>query len=169
MKMTLAKLGLAILVAGMFAANAGSETKAANGFERLKVLAGDWTATASDGKPFTSTFRLVSNNTALEETFQTAQDNQMVTLYTADGNRVALTHYCSIGNQPHMETPAVGADANEFAFGFVSVTNLASSDDMHMHEMTLKIEDADHFSEKWTMHMKGKEQVETFHFSRKKA
>ena len=93
----------------------------------------------------------------------------MVTLYTADGNRVALTHYCSIGNQPHMETPAVGADANEFAFGFVSVTNLASSDDMHMHEMTLKIEDADHFSEKWTMHMNGREQVETFHFSRKKA
>ena len=85
-----------------------------------------------------------------------------------DGERVALTHYCSIGNQPHMETPAVSPSANEFAFGFVSATNLANADDIHMHQMTLKIEDADHFSEVWTMHMNGKEQTTTFHFTRKK-
>jgi hypothetical protein len=50
----------------------------------------------------------------------------------------------------------------------VSATNLASADDMHMHQMTLKIEDADHFTETWTMHMNGKEQALTFHFTRKK-
>ncbi len=169
MKMTIAKLGMAILVVGVLAANAGSEAKTAGGFDRLKALVGDWAATAPGTKPFVSTFRLVSNDTALEETFQNEKDNQMVTLYTADGNRVALTHYCSIGNQPHMETPAVAPDANEFAFAFVSATNLTSSDDMHMHQMTLKIEDADHFSETWTMQMNGKEQAQTFHFTRKKA
>ena len=93
----------------------------------------------------------------------------MVTLYTADGERVALTHYCSIGNQPHMETPAVSSGANGFPFAFVSATNMANADDMHMHQMTLKIEDADHFTESWTMHMNGKEQTMTFHFTRKKA
>jgi len=66
-----------------------------------------------------------------------------------------------------MQTPAVSSNANEFAFGFVSATNLANASDMHMHQMTLKIEDADHFSEVWTMHMNGKEQTETFHFTRK--
>jgi len=166
MKVPIAKLALAILVAGMFAANAGSETKTANGFDRLKTLVGEWYETAKDTEPFVSSFRLVSNDTALEETFQ--KDHQMVTLYTADGDRVALTHYCAIGNQPHMETPPVSSSANEFAFGFVSATNLASADDMHMHQMTLKIEDADHFTETWTMRVNGKEQTETFHFTRKK-
>jgi hypothetical protein len=167
MKVTIAKLALAILVAGMFAANAGSETKTANGFDRLKTLVGEWYETAKDSEPFVSSFRLVSNDTALEETFQ--KDHQMVTLYTADGDRVALTHYCAMGNQPHMETPAVSSDANEFAFTFVSATNLPNADATHMHQMTLKIEDADHFTETWTMHKDGKEQTVTFHFTRKKA
>jgi hypothetical protein len=168
MKVTFAKLTMTILAVGMFAANAGSETKPANAFNRLKTLVGDWDVTPPDAKPFVSSFRLVSNDTALEETFQNKKDRQMVTLYTADGDRVALTHYCSIGNQPHMETPAVNSGANEFPFAFVSATNLASADDMHMHQMTLKIEDADHFTETWTMRMNGKEQTETFHFTRKK-
>jgi hypothetical protein len=116
MKVTFAKLTMTILAVGMFAANAGSETKPANAFNRLKTLVGDWDVTPPDAKPFVSGFRLVSNDTALEETFQNKKDRQMVTLYTADGDRVALTHYCSIGNQPHMETPAVNSGANEFPF-----------------------------------------------------
>jgi hypothetical protein len=106
----------------------------------------------------------------LEETFDDGEKhNQMVTLYTADGDRVALTHFCSVGNQPRMETPVVTHDSSEFAFAFTGATNLASTDDMHMHQMTLKIDDSDHFSETWTMHANGKEQTETFHFTRKKA
>ena len=169
MKVTFAKLALAILAVGMFAANAVSETKTAKGFDRLKTLVGDWDVATPDAKPFVSSIRLVSNDTALEETFQNEKDHQMVTLYTADGEGVALTHYCSIGNQPHMETPAASSGANEFPFAFVSATNMANADDMHMHQMTLKIEDADHFTESWTMHMNGKEQTMTFHFTRKKA
>lgn len=169
MKKTISMFAIAAVTLGIFATNAGSKEKSAGGFDRLKTLVGEWDVTAPDAKPFVSSFRLVSNDTALEETFQNEKDRQMVTLYTADGERVALTHYCSIGNQPHMETPAVSSSANEFAFGFVSATNLASADDMHMHQMTLKIEDADHFTETWTMHMNGKEQTMTFQFTRKKA
>jgi hypothetical protein len=46
--------------------------------------------------------------------------------------------------------------------------NLASNDDMHMHGMTLKLEDNDHFSETWTLMASGKQQTETFHLTRKK-
>src|SRR5271154_994392 len=116
-KLMMLFLGLIFAAPGLYAQ---IQTKPAGGLDRLKTLVGDWQATGEDGKPFSSTFRLVSNDPALEETFQNDKDNQMVTLYTADGNRVALTHYCSIGNQPHMETPAVAPDANEFAFAFVS-------------------------------------------------
>ncbi len=158
----------AILALGAIAARVGSQPAPANAFDRLKTLVGEWNGSDSSGKRVEDTIRLVSNNTALEETFQTDKDNQMVTMYTPDGNRLALTHYCSQGNQPHLETTAVTASSNEFRFAFTGAANLASNDDMHMHAMTLKIEDNDHFSETWTLMANGKEQTETFHLARQK-
>jgi hypothetical protein len=161
-------LAAAILALGAIAARVGSQPAPANAFDRLKTLVGEWDGTDPTGKQVEDMFRLVSNNTALEETFQSDKDNQMVTMYTPDGNRLALTHYCSKGNQPHLETPAVTASSNEFAFAFTGAANLASNDAMHMHGMMLKIEDNDHFSETWTLMANGKEQTETFHLTRKK-
>jgi hypothetical protein len=158
----------AILILGAITARVGSQPAPANAFDRLKTLVGEWDGSDPIGKHVQDTIRLVSNNTALEETFQTDTDNQMVTMYTPDGNRLALTHYCSKGNQPHLETPAVTVSSNEFAFAFIGAANLASNNDMHMHGMTLKIEDNDHFSETWTLMANGKEQTETFHLRRKK-
>ena len=89
------KKGFASIVGSLLliaiAAYAQSPAKATDsGFDRLKILVGDWVATGEDGKPFTNNIRLVSNRTALQETFQTGQDNQMITMYSADGSRVAL-------------------------------------------------------------------------------
>jgi hypothetical protein len=158
----------AIVALGAIASRVGSQPAPANAFDRLKTLVGEWHGTDPTGKQVEDTIRLVSNNTALEETFQSDKDNQMVTMYTPEGNRLALTHYCSKGNQPHLQTPAVTASSNEFAFAFTGAANLASNDDMHMHGMTLKIEDNDHFSETWTLMAKGKGRTETFHLTRKK-
>jgi hypothetical protein len=158
----------AILALGAIAARVVSQPAPANAFDRLKTLVGEWDGTDHSGKHVEDTIRLVSNNTALEEIFQTDKDNQMVTMYTPDGNRLALTHYCSQGNQPHLETSAVTGGTNEFAFAFAGAANLASNDDMHMHGMTLKIEDNDHFSETWSLMANGKEQTETFHLTRKR-
>jgi hypothetical protein len=145
-----------------------AQTKPAGGFDRLKTLVGEWQATGEDGKPVTSSFRLVSNDTALEETFQGDKDHQMVTLYTPDENRVTLTHYCSMGNQPRLETPVVSATSDEFVFAFIGITNLASPEDQHMHGMVVQIDDADHFSETWTLRAKGHDTKRTFNFARKK-
>jgi hypothetical protein len=158
----------AIVALGAIASRVGSQPAPANAFDRLKTLVGEWHGTDPRGKQVEDTIRLVSNNTALEETFQSDKDNQMVTMYTPEGNRLALTHYCSKGNQPHLQTPAVTASSNEFAFAFSSAANLASNDDVHMHGMTLKIEGNDHFSETWTLMANGKERTETIHLTRKK-
>jgi hypothetical protein len=158
----------AIFALGGIAARVGSQPVRTSAFDRLKTLVGEWDGTDPTGKHVEDTIRLVSNNTALEETFQSDKDNQMVTMYTPDGNRLALTHYCSQGNQPRLQTPAVTASSNEFAFAFTGAANLASNDDMHMHGMTLKIENNDHFSETWTLMANGKERTETFHLTRKK-
>ena len=167
------KTGFASIVGSLLliaiAAYAQSPAKATDsGFDRLKILVGDWVATGEDGKPFTNNIRLVSNRTALQETFQTGQDNQMITMYSADGSRVALTHYCSMGNQPRMETPAVAGATDEFVFSFTGATNLPAPDASHMHRLVLQIDDADHFSETWTFREKKGDNKRTFNFVRKK-
>jgi hypothetical protein len=167
------KKGFASIVGSLLliaiAAYAQSPAKATDsGFDRLKILVGDWVATGEDGKPFTNNIRLVSNRTALQETFQTGQDNQMITMYSADGSRVALTHYCSMGNQPRMETPAVAGATDEFVFSFTGATNLPTPDASHMHRLVLQIDDADHFSETWTFREKKGDTKQTFNFVRKK-
>jgi hypothetical protein len=160
--------GVLALMVWSVTVRAQSPSKAADGFDRLKSLVGDWEATGEDGKPFTSNIRLVSNNTALQETFQTPHDDQMVTMYSADGSRVALTHYCSMGNQPRMETPVVNGGTDEFVFSFTGGSNLPAPDSAHMHRLVLQIDDADHFSETWTFREKTGDNKRTFNFVRKK-
>ncbi len=57
---------------------------------------------ADDGKTGQVSYRLVSGGTALEETLQPPDEPSMLTLYSADGARVALTHFCPMNNQPRM-------------------------------------------------------------------
>jgi hypothetical protein len=160
---------IAARVARPFMGFAQSPAKAADGFDRLKVLVGDWEATGEDGKPFTSNIRMVSNNTVLQETFEKKNhDDQMVTMYSADGSRIALTHFCSMGNQPRMETPAVNGASDEFVFSFTGGSNLPTPDSAHMHRLVLQIDDADHFSETWTFREKKGDTKQTFNFVRKK-
>lgn len=159
----------AILALGVFAMRAGSQVKSASGFEQLKALVGTWEATTAVGEKVTTSIRAVSNGTAIEETFNSSRDNEMVTIYTPDGNKVALTHYCSKGNQPRMETVAIESNAKQFDFEYVGAANLASEADQHLHHVVLQIIDSDHFLETWTILAKGKETTDTFHFVRKKA
>jgi hypothetical protein len=170
------KFAMVLLVASMalalpiLAVSVQSQTaaKPADGFDRLKILVGNWLADGEDGKAFSTSIRLVSNDTAMEETFETDKEHQMITVYAPDGNRVALTHYCSIGNQPRMETPIVTGVTDEFVFSFTGATNLPAPDASHMHRLVLQIDDADHFSETWTYREKSGDSKRTFNFVRKK-
>ena len=168
MRKAICMIAVGAIAVGLFAGRAGSQSKTASGFDRLKTLVGEWQGTSPKGEVFTSTIRPVSNGTALEETFQNSEDNQMVTLYTPDGDRLLITHYCSTGNQPRMETVPVKAGQKGFAFSFVGVSNLKSPATGHMQNMTLQIVDDDHFTEQWTWRENGKDMTETFRFARKK-
>jgi hypothetical protein len=157
----------AILLAATFSVRAGQAGNSAS-LDGLKTLVGDWTATDADGSPFTASFRLISNNTALEETVNSAHDTQMVSIYNADGPRVSMTHFCSMGNQPRLETPSERPNPNEFVFSFIGATNLASPNDQHMHRMVITMEGLDRFTEAWTIRVNGKDSVREFHYTRKK-
>jgi hypothetical protein len=146
----------ALLAGDTPAAPEKAAPKAASpGFEKIKALAGEWTAKGAGehAAPLKVSYALTSAGSAVVETMDTGDHGSMVTVYHPDGDAVMLTHYCASGNQPRMR--AKGGD-KELAFAFVDATNLSSPDAMHMHDLKVTFDDADHITEEWTTAVGGK-------------
>ena len=137
------------------------------GFDQLKALVGEWDGQAPGGKAMHASYQLVSGGTALLARLSMGGEPEMVTLFTPDGDRLAVTHYCSAGNQPQMQTTAITGPTTEFSFSFVRATNLATPAAGHMHHLTVTVQDHDHMSEAWTWSDNGAEHVEVFRYTRK--
>ncbi len=159
--------GFAALAAAQTKPAAEHAMKASKGFEQLKPLVGEWEAQTVQGKSAHAQYQLVSGGTALLERLQIGDEPEMVTVYTPDGDRLAVTHYCSSGNQPQMRTAAVAGEPKQFSFSFVRATNLASPNAGHMDHLTVTMQDHDHFTQEWTWKENGKTHTEVLHFTRK--
>jgi hypothetical protein len=142
-------------------------------FHKLKGLSGEWTGTSGDGSPATVSYRVTGKGSALVETLRIANANagnpEMTTTYYVDGDRLMMTHFCAAGNQPRMRSAGLSADGKSIAFAFQDATNLPSPDAGHMRALTVTLVDADHFTQQWTWHEKGKEDMkDLFKLTRKK-
>ena len=76
------------------------------GLEKMKKLAGTWLAADKDGKPtdqVVSIIKVTAGGSAVHETLLPGQPHEMVSIYTANGPDLILTHYCVLGNQPRMK------------------------------------------------------------------
>jgi hypothetical protein len=101
-----------------------SAAQATATWNRLKAtLPGTWTATTSKGTTVTESFRLVSSDSALVETYVTSSHRETISVYHPDHDRLLLTHYCAQGNQPRLV--AVAATDESVVFRFLDVTNMA--------------------------------------------
>ena len=114
--------------------------------EKLKQLAGTWLVADKDGKPtdqVASVIKVTSGGSAIVETLFPGQPHEMVSIYTAEGPDLYMTHYCVLGNQPRMKADP-NSPANQIVWHFVGGGNLNVKKDKHMHEGTLTIIDKDH-------------------------
>ncbi len=155
-----------ILISSAPRVAANEKTKSAAAFEKLISLVGEWEGTNSSGH-VKATYTLVSGGTALMERLQTADEPEMLTLYTLDGNHLNVTHYCSSGNQPQMKTAAIMELNGSLTFKMYQVTGLKSPDEGHMTGLVVTMPDPDHFTQQWTFLNKGKSQTDLFKFTRK--
>lgn len=138
------------------------------GWEKMKSLVGEWEGVYEGKTGGRVSYKLVSNGTALMEVISSANEPEMVTMYTPDGSRLLMTHYCSEGNQPRMRADASAADGKQISFSFVDVSNLSGPDAGHMRHLDVLFKDADHFSQRWTYRASGKDQTSTFDYTRKR-
>jgi hypothetical protein len=155
-----ATLLFVFVTSAAFAASAAQKS-----FEELKALDGTWEGKALNGQPLEVAYRVTSNGSAIISEIKGKED--MISMFNLDGDRVLLTHYCAVGNQPRMVASA-SPDGKTFTFDFVDATNLPTPDAAHMIRMVLAMPDANHHTEEWTFSDHGKEHKEVFDLRRKK-
>jgi hypothetical protein len=162
-RLLLLLLLILIAIAPLFA---GSNSEYA--FKKIQSLAGDWEGKDDKGKPVKTNFKPIVSGTAVMETLAPTGMEDMVTVYSLDGDGIALVHFCPTNNQPRMRVVPASSDPKELVFDFVSAGNLPSPATGHQHHLVIRFEDSDHISETWTWRQDNMDMPMVFHLDRKK-
>ena len=128
-------------------------------FEKMKELVGVWEGKANMGKgpeQLKVTYELTSAGNAIVERFDAGKPHEMVTVYHDYNGNLTMTHYCSLGNQPHMELRNSGENTMTFVLSEKN-PGLASLNETHMHALTIAVDGKDSITQTWTLFEKGAE------------
>jgi hypothetical protein len=163
--MKLVRVGMSLLLV-LAATAVAVESDAQRSFDKLKTLAGSWQGKSNSGQPVDVTFRVTSGGSAVLS--EIMGEENMITMFHLDGDRLLLTHYCGTGNQPRMQATA-SPDGKTLVFEFLDATNLGSPQAGHMHRVIFTFPDAEHHTEEWFFVQDGKEAAhQRFNLERKK-
>jgi hypothetical protein len=137
--------------------------------EQMKSLVGEWQADLPGYGQILDSIRLVSKGTAVEETLGTPGDNE-VSLYTRDGRRLLLTHFCALtadGHVARLVSQTLPGSPDQIELTLVSVSNLHGKAAPHMRRVLITFVDRGHFNEKWTKTEQGVDTEFDLSFSRR--
>ena len=112
-------------------------------FERMKQLVGTWKGVADMGQgpiEMTSTYRLLAGGSVLEERVFAGTPHEMITMYYDKDGKLALTHYCVLGNRPAMILKS--ADTKSLRFDFDKTCGINPTTESHMHALQLTFDDS---------------------------
>ncbi len=130
-------------------------------FERMKTLVGTWKGKVDMGQgpiEMTSQYRLLAGGSVLEERCFAGTPNEMVTMYYDQNGKLAMTHYCVMGNRPAMKLNS--SDAKTIKFDFDKTCGINVKKESHMHALTIRFDDADTITASCKAIMDGKEMEE---------
>ena len=143
-----------------------AQSDAQKSFDQLKSLAGSWEGKNSMGQSVQVSYRMTAGGSALMSEI-VGHGETMISMINFDGpNRLLLTHYCAVGNQPRMQASA-SPDGKAITFNFLDATNLDSPQSGHMDHVVIALLGPDHHTEEWNFIDHGKEIKEFFDLTRK--
>jgi len=151
MKSILKNLGAVVLMASAIGMAAGEPAQsslpklppASAEFERLKGLVGKWQGKVDMGQgplEMNVEYRLIAGGSVLEERCFAGTPNEMTTMYYDKDGKLALTHYCIMGNRPGMVFKS--ADDKTIKFAFDENCGINPGKESHMHALSLRFDDA---------------------------
>lgn len=86
-------------------------------------------------------YRLLAGGSVLEERSFPGTPNEMVTMFYDKDGKLAMTHYCVMGNRPGMLLKS--SDSKTLRFDFDQSCGINVAKESHMHALTLTFDDAD--------------------------
>jgi hypothetical protein len=114
-------------------------------FERMKTLVGTWAGKPDMGQgpvDMTIQYRLLAGGSVLEERVAMGTPMEMVTMYFDKAGKLAMTHYCVMGNRPEMALKA--SDAKSITFDLdAACCAFDPKKESHMSGVTIEFKDAD--------------------------
>ena len=145
-------------IAAADAAKSEAPKAASPEFERMKTLVGSWTGKTDIGQgpiDIKLDYRLIAGGTVLEERCFAGTPQEMVTMYFEKDGKLAMTHYCVLGNRPGMKFKS--SDAKSISFDFDSTCGINPKKESHMHALSISFDDADTITTSCKAIMDGKE------------
>ncbi len=136
------------------------ETPAQICFAKLKKLAGDWTHKddKSGKETVTLRYRVISGGTAVEEEMLPGSPGSMTSIYHLDRGNLVMTHFCSMGNQPHLKATNAST-ASKMDFECIGGGgNMKSENDYHIHRLVMTLQSDDHLIQEWSANKNGKQE-----------
>jgi hypothetical protein len=165
MKSNIVNLCAVVLLAGTFCAMAEEAKPAAvkhsAEFDRIKSLVGKWTGKVDMGQgpvDMTADYRVIAGGSVVEERVFAGTPQEMVTMYYDKGGKLAMTHYCMLGNRPQMSLKS--SDAKSITLDFDESCGIDAKKECHMHGVTIGFVDADTITTSCKALMDGKEMPE---------
>jgi len=145
---TFVLMGLALCTIAAYSGEQMSPVAHSSDFQKMKVLVGTWEGKSDMGKGIETlrvTYELTSSGNAILERFAAGQPHEMVTVYYDSSGKLTMTHYCSLGNQPHMELTNTGEPTMKFVLSEKN-PGIASLNETHMHALTITIDGRQHLA-----------------------
>ena len=143
-----------------------AQSDAQKSFSQLKSLSGSWEGKNSLGEPVQVSYRMTAGGSALMSEINGHGEDMISMIHLDGGNRLLLTHYCAVGNQPRMQASA-SPDGKTITFNFLDATNLDNPQSGHMDHVVIAMLGPDHHIEEWNFIDHGKEIKEFFDLTRK--
>jgi hypothetical protein len=166
-KQVIKRIALLMVLLGSVAALAAEPKAALSAFKKMMSLEGEWEGTDADGQKVHSSFKSVISGTTLMETLSPSGMEEMLSLYSVDGDGIQLAHYCPTNNQPRMRAIPDSADPKQLDFQFKDASNLPDISVGHQHRLVIRFEDADHINESWTWRVGNHDMPMVFHLARR--
>lgn len=164
MKTTITTFCATLMLAGAICLQAEQVPQPKKGspeFERMKTLVGTWKGKTDIGQgpiDLTVQIKLVAGGSVIEEKVFEGTPNEMTTMYYDQGGKLAMTHYCMMGNRPGMLLKA--SDEKTLKFDFDKTCGINPKKEDHMHALTIRFDDADTITTSCKAFINGKEAPE---------
>ncbi|MCM8794916.1 MAG: hypothetical protein NC819_03845 [Candidatus Omnitrophica bacterium] len=148
--------------AGVATAGEGMEMTPYRGSAELEWmkenLEGEWEGSkATEGgttEEMEVQYVVTSNGSAVIEVLSPGTDNEMVSVYHDENGKLAMTHYCALGNQPKLVLQSSSGDE---IFLSLAQGSPIPQDQPHMHSLKLSYnKQEDTLRQEWTSYEEGK-------------